>query len=89
MIALLLATQIAATAAPAPPSVQRFVVGSSNELIRVLPSKQVCMGHPGHVEVSLKTTPIALYRQGDRPPKGLRKWADYPDGALCAVEAGR
>ncbi|MBS0362222.1 MAG: hypothetical protein JSR98_12655 [Proteobacteria bacterium] len=92
MIALLLSAQILAGSAlaatpPSPP--QPSILRPSNELIRVLPGKQVCMDHPGQVEVSLKTTPTALYRQGDRPAKGLRKWADYPDGALCAVEAGR
>ena len=37
MIALLLATQLAAAPLAAPPTVQSFVVRPSNELIRALP----------------------------------------------------
>ena len=49
-----------------------------------LPRKSVCKGDPARMEVSL-AEPIALYRKGDRPAKGLKNWADYPDGVLCAV----
>lgn len=83
MIALLLATQIAAAAPP-----PNFV--APKELLRSLPARQACMTEPpGRAEVALKTTPSALYRQGDRPAKPYLRWADYPDGAVCAVGAGR
>ena len=78
-----------ALAAPNATTLSYVVAPDGKSLIRTLPGKQVCMSHPGQVEVSLKTTPTALYREGDRPAKGLKKWADYPDGSLCAVEAGR
>ncbi len=88
MIALLLAAQLSVqTAPPAPAALD--VPQRSNELIRALPSKAACMANPpGRMEVSL-ATPTALYRQGDRPAKTLRQWADYPQGAVCAVETGR
>ncbi|HEY3950192.1 hypothetical protein [Phenylobacterium sp.] len=91
MIALLLATQLSAQTLAAPPAApQPSILRPSSELIRILPGARTCMDNPpGHTEVSLKATPTALYRQGDRPAKGLRKWADYPDGTLCNVEAGR
>ncbi|MBS0333289.1 MAG: hypothetical protein JSS35_11015 [Proteobacteria bacterium] len=89
MIALLLATQLSAQAFVAPPT-SPDRVRPANELVRVLPGRQACVNDPpGHMEVSLKATPSALYRHGDRPARGLRRWADYPDGALCAVEAAR
>jgi hypothetical protein len=86
MIALLLAAQLVGVAA-ANPQVQNFAQAPaerSGELIRVLPRKAVCKGDPAQMEVSL-AIPTALYRQGDRPPKGLKNWADYPEGVLCAV----
>ena len=87
MIALLLAVQLSG-AAIAVPRVQDFgapPLFRSSDIIKSLPRKAVCKNELGRMEVSL-AMPTALYRQGDRPVKGLRKWADYPDGVLCAVE---
>jgi hypothetical protein len=36
------------------------------------------------MEASL-TEPTALYRKGDRPAKGLKRWADYPDAKACLL----
>ncbi len=87
MIALLLASQIVGVvqsnpnlqsfAAPAPPR--------SSEIIRQLPHRAACKNDLGRLEVSFGQ-PIALYRQGDRPAKGLKNWADYPDAAICSVD---
>jgi hypothetical protein len=86
MIALLLAAQLAA----APPQIQAQRPVRSDELIRTLPGKTACVGSPpGHMEVSLPVKPAALYRHGDRPAKGLKNWADYPDGSVCLVEAAK
>ena len=87
MIALLLASQIVGVVS-SNPNLQNFAASAaprSSELIRQLPRKAACKNDPGRLEVSFGQ-PVALYRQGDRPPKGLKKWADYPDAALCAVE---
>jgi hypothetical protein len=87
MIALLLASQIVGAAPASPPP--GFVSPASpraSEIIRTLPAKAACRNDLGRLEASY-ATPAALYRQGDRPPKGLKNWADYPDGTLCAVEA--
>jgi hypothetical protein len=84
MIALLLVTQLLGVV-PASPNLQSFVAPPrSSEIIKLLPHKAACKNDLGRLEVSL-AMPTALYRQGDRPPKGLKNWADYPDGSLCAV----
>ena len=87
MIAMLLAAQITAAALPQgvpletiPPPRGYFMPLPG--LIRALPAKN-CPG-AGRLEVSFGK-PIALYRYGDRPAKGLRRWADYPDPYICAV----
>jgi len=90
MIALLLAAQLSGVT-PANPNFQVFGAppqDRSGELIKALPHRVACKGDLGRTEVSL-ATPTALYRKGDRPAKGLKNWADYPDGALCAVEAAK
>lgn len=89
MIGLLLATQLLAAAPAVPPQAPAAPPGRSDQqILHPLPARQACAGAPpGHVEVALPATPSALYRDGDRPVKGLRKWADYPDGVVCAVEA--
>ncbi len=89
MIALLLAAQLSAQA-PINPHVQLFDAPllKRSEVIGTLPNKAVCGAAPGRTEVSV-AQPAALYRKGDRPAKGLRRWVDYPDGQLCQVEAAR
>jgi hypothetical protein len=89
MLALLLAAQLSAQMPPSP-QLQLFrspLQSRAAGVIGALPSK-ACDATPGRMEVSL-AQPAALYRQGDRPAKGLKKWADYPDGRLCAVEDAR
>lgn len=87
MIALLLAAQLSAQAPPTP-QVQLFkapIQARTAGVVAALPSK-ACGAPLGRMEVSLLTQPAALYRQGDRPATGLKKWADYPDGQLCLVD---
>ncbi|HLZ74356.1 hypothetical protein [Phenylobacterium sp.] len=87
MIALLLASQIVGMV-PSNPNLQAFAAPApprSSEIIRQLPRKAACRNDLGRLEVSF-AQPIALYRQGDRPPKPLKNWADYPDGVSCWVE---
>ncbi len=96
MIAMLLAAQLSAeivrgmpAEAVAPPrgeTVQavRVLPGFPGGLVRILPSGN-CPG-AGRMETSLPE-PTALYRKGDRPAKGLKNWADYPDPRMCLVEA--
>jgi hypothetical protein len=89
MLALLLAAQLSAQMPPSP-QLQLFrspLQSRAAGVIGALPAK-ACDATPGRMEVSL-AQPAALYRQGDRPAKGLKKWADYPDGRLCAVEDAR
>jgi len=38
----------------------------------------------GRMEAST-LEPLALYRKGDRPAKGLKNWADYPDAKACLL----
>jgi hypothetical protein len=86
MIALLLTAQLLGVV-PASPNIQNFVAPApprSSEIIRSLPRKAVCKGDPARTETSL-AMPTALYRQGDRPAKGLKNWADYPDATICEV----
>jgi hypothetical protein len=90
MIAMLLAAQIASAALPQglpletiPPPTGYIAPARPGEIIRTLPSKG-CGANVGRMEVSL-AQPIALYRKGDRPAKGLRNWIDYPNGQLCLV----
>jgi hypothetical protein len=91
MIALLLAAQISAAALPRGLPLET-IPPPRGELIRVLPlpasRAASCFGGAGRVEVGF-AEPTALYRQGDRPAVGLRKWADYPTGSFCRVEAQR
>ena len=86
MIALILASQLLGVV-PANPNAQAFVAPvapRSSDLIRTLPRKAVCKNDLSRMEVSF-AQPVAVYRQGDRPAKGLKNWVDYPDGALCLV----
>jgi hypothetical protein len=94
MIAMLLAAQITAAAVPhglgietVPPPRGFITPRRTDEIVRTLPNKG-CAAIVGQMEVSL-AQPTALYRQGDRPAKGLKNWVDYPDGQLCLVEATR
>jgi hypothetical protein len=97
MLALLLAAQITAAAAPQGlpldviPPPRGYVIPPPRGyimplpgLIRGLPAK-TCAG-AGRMEASFGK-PTALYRSGDRPAKPLARWADYPDPYICAVEA--
>jgi hypothetical protein len=89
MLALVLAAQLTVQMPPVP-QVQLFrwpVQSRTAGVISALPSK-ACGAALGRLEVSL-AQPTALYRQGDRPAKGLRRWVDYPDGQLCRVEDAR
>jgi hypothetical protein len=95
MIAMLLAAQITAAALPqglpleaVPPPRDYIVPGRARDIIRTLPAAKACGAALGRLEVSM-AAPIALYRKGDRPAKGLRNWVDYPQGQLCLVEAAR
>jgi hypothetical protein len=85
MIALVLASQLLGVASalpaaqpPATPAAPRMV-----EIIRTLPHK-ACKNDLSRMEVSF-AQPAAVYRQGDRPAKGLKNWVDYPDATLCLV----
>jgi hypothetical protein len=88
MIALLLAAQLSAAA----PQAQPFAIAPAARgdfiQLRQRPKASNCLGSIGQMEVSF-AQPAALYRKGDRPARGFRKWADYPEPMLCAVEAGR
>jgi hypothetical protein len=89
MIAMLLAAQIGAAALPqgaaleAAPPAPGYLARAAG-LLHVLPAK-ACPGAAGRVEASF-AQPAALYRSGDRPPKALKHWADYPDPRSCLVE---
>jgi hypothetical protein len=93
MIALFLAAQLGAATLPsvlppeqiAPP---RTTVAPRSEIIQGRPVATSCAGSTGRLEASL-AEPTALYRKGDRPAKGLKRWADYPEGAMCLIGAGR
>jgi len=89
MIAMLLAAQLSAAA------VQTQTVETARPekggLVQLLPRPHAasCLGSgAGRMEVSL-LEPTALYRKGDRPARGLRRWADYPAPSLCQVGTGR
>jgi hypothetical protein len=84
MIALLLAAQLSAQT-PASPQGHNLLTPRSG-VISNLPRK--ACGDPSRIE-ALVTQPAALYRKGDRPPRPLLNWADYPDGQVCPVEAAR
>jgi hypothetical protein len=73
MIGLLLAAQVlAAPAAPSP-----LMSGHIDHFIlKRLPAPKSCA-------VSGRMEAAFLYRQGDRDPKMLRRWVDYPDGQYC------
>jgi hypothetical protein len=92
MIAMLLAAQLTATAAPQglvealPP--RTFIAPARPDIVVRLASKKTCGDNVGRLEASLGQ-PTALYRTGDRPAKGLRDWVDYPNGAICLVETGQ
>jgi hypothetical protein len=90
MIALLLASHLVGIA-PANPPPQNFVTPAparASELIRQLPHQAACKNDLGRLEASY-ATPAAVYRNGDRPGKVLKKWVDYPDGQICSVEAAK
>jgi hypothetical protein len=87
MIALLLVVQLSGVV-PANPGVQAVSAppARGSEIIKTLPRKAACKSDPARMEVSLAVQPAALYRKGDRPAKGLKNWADYPDATICDVE---
>ena len=94
MIALLLVAQMGAAqlgaaqlAAPLPADV---LVQPRPAFAQQRPftSAAACSGTVGRMEASL-AQPAALYRKGDRPAKGLRRWADFPEATLCAIGTGR
>lgn len=94
MIAMLMAAQLSAeimggmpveVVPPRDAALVRMAAAPGAGLVRRLPVAKSCPG-AGRMEVSL-AEPAALYRHGDRPAVGLRKWVDYPEGRLCQVEA--
>lgn len=88
MIALLLAAQLSATAAPASPAVD-LPPPATGELLQLRPKPKLnCLGNIGRMEVRF-IEPAALYRKSDRPAQGLRRWADYPQPMLCAIDTAR
>jgi hypothetical protein len=90
MIAVLLAAQLSAEIVRAPNVIappKPTAVESGLLVQRRLAPAKAC-GGAGRMEVSL-AVPAALYRHGDRPAVGLKKWADYPDAARCLVESRR
>ncbi|HEY2356236.1 MAG TPA: hypothetical protein VGH86_02205 [Phenylobacterium sp.] len=96
MIAMLLAAQLVAGAPqglsletiPAPNIAT--VAAQKGDLVQILARSRPsdCFGGAGRMEVSL-AEPAALYRKGDRPAHGLRRWVDYPQASLCMVGTGR
>lgn len=91
MIAMLLLAQLGAAqlmAAEVPRNPPGNFVSPRAEIIQTLPKAVACMGSAGRLEASL-AEPAALYRKGDRPAKGLRRWADYPQASVCLVGSGR
>jgi len=94
MIAMLMAAQLSAEimrgmpvdVGPPPDAalVRMAAAPPGAGLVRRLPAAKSCP-NAGRMEVSL-AEPAALYRHGDRPAVGLRKWVDYPEGRLCQVE---
>jgi hypothetical protein len=93
MIALLLAAQLSGAIVDEPPSKAAAAAIASGRATVVSPLsdrplqvivKGGCATHNGRVEVSLGE-PTALYRQGDRPAKGLRDWVSYPAPHYCLI----
>ena len=89
MIAMLLAAQLSAAALPqglpleaVPPARGYIAPRIVNGIVRALPAKNC--PDAGRMETAFE--PAALYRKGDRPAVMLRKWVDYPDPRMCAVE---
>lgn len=78
MIGLLLVAQLAAIQ-PAPPAPLAPGVPTIIAKRHFAPLK----GCPwsGRMEASFE--PAALYRKGDRDPKVLRRWVDFPEGQWC------
>jgi hypothetical protein len=93
MIALFLAAQLGAATLPSAlpldqAALPRTVVVPRGMIVQPRPAAVACVGSVGRVEASL-AEPAALYRKGDRPAKGLKRWADYPEGAMCLIGASR
>lgn len=93
MIALFLAAQLGAATLPSllpsePPMLPRSVAAQRGTTLQARPVAAGCVGSPGRFEASL-AEPAALYRKGDRPAKGLKRWVDYPEAAVCLIGAGR
>ena len=89
MIAMLLAAQLSVAAPPqglpleALPPMRSYVASRiANGIVRALPAKHC--PDAGRMETAFE--PAALYRKGDRPAVMLRKWVDYPEPRMCAVE---
>jgi hypothetical protein len=87
MIAMLLAAQLSAEIVRGMPA--DVIVPPRAGLIRIVPGPQPkACANAGRFEASL-AEPTALYRKGDRPAVGLRKWADYPEGQRCLIGGAR
>ena len=96
MIAMLLAAQLVAgvsqgmpTEASQAPNIATMAA-HKGDLVQILRRSRPsdCFAGAGRMEVSL-AEPAALYRKGDRPAHGLRRWVDYPQASLCLVGTGR
>ena len=85
MIGLVLAAQLAAVQAlpPAPPPLT--LGGADRFLLRRVAAPPKGCAVSGRMETSFE--PAALYRRGDRDPKVLVRWLDYPDGRYCLAGA--
>ncbi len=93
MIALILVAQLGAATLPnvlpiEQSALPKSVAAQRGTILQARPVAAGCVGSPGRVEASL-AEPTALYRKGDRPAKGLKRWIDYPEAAVCLIGAGR
>lgn len=88
MIAMLLIAQL--SAAPITPAVQQITPPRTELAASLLarPKAHPCIANLGRMEISL-AEPTALYRKGDRPAKGLKEWASYPEPQLCLIGGAR
>jgi hypothetical protein len=94
MIALLLAAQLSAEIGRLTPmDAQTAPRGEAAASSRLTPDgpgltpRVRSGGHcpmAGQLEASTQE-PVALYRKGDRPAKGFRKWTSYPEPQLCLI----
>jgi len=91
MIAMLLAAQLSAVAAPAAPAAAALprpvVIGESTELVRMHRFRQakICSA-ASRLQTSF-ATPMLLYREQDRARTHFSKLKDLPPAEACLVGA--